>query len=68
MWVFAQPRETFESLSQALPGLDEETRAAALSFLDRELEKFDPLTTPFYPAAGLRRFPFNAGQETRKDP
>jgi hypothetical protein len=68
MWIFAQPRETFENLAPALPMLDVETRAAALYFLDRELEEFNPLTTPFYPAKGLRRFPFNAGQETRKEP
>jgi hypothetical protein len=68
MWIFAQPRETFEILATALPALDAETRAAALSYLDRELEKFDPLSTPFYPVTGLRRFPFNAGRESRKTP
>jgi hypothetical protein len=68
MWMFAQPRETLESLAPALAVLDGKPREAALAFLDRELEKYPPLGKPFYPVEGLRRFPFNAGPETRKGP
>lgn len=67
MWIFAQPRETFEALAPALAVMDDTARAAALAFLDREFESFDPLARPFYPPEGLRRFPFNAGPEDTKE-
>jgi outer membrane protein assembly factor BamB len=67
MWIFAQPRETFEAVAPALAVLDEKPRAAAIALLDREFENYSPLARPCYAAEGLRRFPFNAGPETTKD-